>query len=220
MVVSEISIKGTAGGLVINPGPVDWQAFLDLLKKRLTETASFFQGGQVTLMAGTRPVTESELQSLETLLAEHGLALVAVDRSDPADIKPAPPVQKPANSSSPTDGGRGIMEESSSGVLLRRTLRSGQFIHHDGHVVILGDVNPGAEVVASGDVLVWGRLRGMVHAGVLGDETARVCALQLDPTQLRICELVARPPEGGRQRSVMPEVARIMDGQIVVEVWK
>jgi septum site-determining protein MinC len=105
-------------------------------------------------------------------------------------------------------------------VLLRRTLRSGQAVHHDGHVVILGDVNPGAEVVASGDVLVWGRLRGLVHAGASGDETARVCALQLNPTQLRIGEHIARPPEENRRRSVIPEVARVVNGQIVVEAWQ
>ncbi|MBI4770229.1 MAG: septum site-determining protein MinC, partial [Chloroflexi bacterium] len=55
-------------------------------------------------------------------------------------------------------------------VLVRRTLRSGRSVRHPGHVVIIGDVNPGAEIVAGGDIVVWGRLRGVVQAGAGGDE--------------------------------------------------
>ncbi|HLV36917.1 MAG TPA: septum site-determining protein MinC, partial [Spirillospora sp.] len=78
--------------------------------------------------------------------------------------------------------------------------------------------NPGAEVIATGDVIVWGRLRGNVHAGAEGDEDAVVCALDMTPTQLRIAGyIVTSPPE--KRHNPRPEVARVRDGQIVVEAW-
>jgi septum site-determining protein MinC len=110
------------------------------------------------------------------------------------------------------------LRESDDTLFLRRTVRSGQAIHHHSNVVVLGDVNSGAEIIAAGDVIVWGVLRGMVHAGYPDNEAALVCALQLGPVQLRIAHLLSRPPEGfGMQPR--PEVASIRQGQIVVEAW-
>jgi septum site-determining protein MinC len=96
-------------------------------------------------------------------------------------------------------------------------LRSGFSLQHPGHVVVIGDVNPGAEVIAGGDILVWGRLRGVVHAGAEGDEGAIVCALDLSPTQLRIAGQIAITPK--RRGKPHPEVARLHEGQVVAEPW-
>jgi septum site-determining protein MinC len=84
--------------------------------------------------------------------------------------------------------------------------------------VIIGDVNPGAEVVAGGDIVVWGRARGLVHAGALEDENAVICALELAPTQLRIASHIARSPEE-RPAQPVPERASVRDGQIVAVPW-
>jgi septum site-determining protein MinC len=84
-------------------------------------------------------------------------------------------------------------------------------------VVVIGDANPGSEIVAGGDVVVWGRLRGMVHAGAEGDDSAVVCALDLDPTQLRIAGQIAVTPK--RRSKPQPEIARLVDGQVVAEPW-
>jgi len=108
--------------------------------------------------------------------------------------------------------------ESSDTLFLRRTVRSGQAIHHPSSVVVLGDINPGAEIVAGGDVIVWGVLRGMVHAGYPDNENAVVCSLLLAPVQLRIAHLLSRPPDGFEVQP-RPEVAAIRQGQIVVEAW-
>jgi septum site-determining protein MinC len=104
-------------------------------------------------------------------------------------------------------------------VLWQRTLRSGQSIRHPGHVIVIGDVNPGAEIVAGGHVVVWGKLRGTVHAGATGDEAALICALHLAPTQLRIAGHITRSPEERRRESTA-EVAVVRDGQIVAIPWK
>jgi septum site-determining protein MinC len=103
-------------------------------------------------------------------------------------------------------------------LLVQRTVRSGQKCQYAGTIVVIGDVNPGAQVIAEGDVIVWGKLRGVVHAGAAGDENAMVGALLLAPTQLRIGNRIARAPDDKRARQ-FPEVARVRDGRIIVEPW-
>jgi septum site-determining protein MinC len=96
------------------------------------------------------------------------------------------------------------------------TLRGGQTLHHTGNIVVVGDVNPGAELVATGDVLVFGRLAGIAHAGAGGDESARIYAVELSPTQLRIASFIGAD-EGSKQRSTSrPEVAIARNGKIAV----
>lgn len=105
-------------------------------------------------------------------------------------------------------------------LLLQRTLRSGQSIQFPGNVVILGDVNPGAEIIAGGHIVVMGILRGVVHAGANGDESSTVTAFQLDPTQLRIATHITRPPDGAKEEGgTCPETAKIKDGMVVIEKY-
>ena len=75
------------------------------------------------------------------------------------------------------------------------TLRSGEELEAEGDILLLGDVNPGASISASGNVMVWGRLRGIAHAGKNGDKNSKIIALELRPVQLRIANFVARGPE-------------------------
>ena len=104
-------------------------------------------------------------------------------------------------------------------LLLKRTVRSGQKISYRGTVVILGDANPGSEIVATGDILVMGALRGMAHAGAEGDVSAIVAAFRLKPTQLRIAEIISRPPEDKEDLPQFPEIARLKDNIIVIEPY-
>ena len=102
--------------------------------------------------------------------------------------------------------------------MIRRTLRSGRTVHSRGHVIVYGDVNPGAQIIATGDIIIWGRLRGTVHAGVEGDMNAVICALDMSPNQLRIADLIATSPKDN-QRTIRPEVASVRDDHIIVEIW-
>jgi septum site-determining protein MinC len=151
-----------------------------------------------------------------------GLTLWAVEGTHPATELAARELGlevhlRPAASSSQATAEPASLEEM-VGVVVRGTLRSGQTIQHAGHIILIGDVNPGAEVVAGGDVIVWGKLRGTVHAGAMGDDRAVVCALQLAPSQIRIAMHIARPPERGRPPKV-PEMASVQEDRIVVERW-
>lgn len=102
---------------------------------------------------------------------------------------------------------------------LRQNLRSGQTVSHKGHLVIIGDINPGAEVMADGDITVWGCLRGVAHAGIGGNVNAEIRALKLQPIQIRIAHAIARAPDKPRVNyatSNGPETARMVDGKIKV----
>ncbi len=97
------------------------------------------------------------------------------------------------------------------------TLRGGQALEHAGNIIVVGDVNPGAELVAGGDILVFGTLRGVAHAGAQGDASARIYALELIPTQLRIAAMIAAADAGERASAAkVPEAAFISGGRIVI----
>jgi septum site-determining protein MinC len=230
---TRIDIKGTSYGLVIHVGPGDWNSLLGELTLRLEHTPSFFKGGRVALHVGPRQLTKRQLEHIGDLLRSHQMSLWAVIGESEETVEQAislgletrldsPQALRPPDEESEGATTRATTDTQSA-ILVRRTLRSGQSLHHAGHVVVIGDVNPGAEVIASGDVVVWGRLRGIVHAGAGGNDGAVVCALALAPMQLRISRYIARAPareldqeNAGRNA---PEVASVQDDQIVVQLW-
>lgn len=227
-----VAIKGIRDGLLISLSEAaDWPSITTELAARLDEQGQFFAGATVTLEAGERPVSKHELGGLKALLERRGMMLAVVLSDSMTTLDAAVALDVRTSTSAPTPGRApnetlsllpdtyNPEEEGSSGVLIRRTLRNGRTIHSGGHVVVLGDVNPGSEIVASGDIIVWGKLRGTAHAGANGDEEAVVCALDMTPTQLRIAGfIVTSPPE--KRRRVRPEIALIRNSQIVVEAWK
>jgi len=102
-------------------------------------------------------------------------------------------------------------------LIVQKHLRSGQRVEHNGDILILGDVNRDAQVIASGNVIVMGSLRGIAVAGALGDESAVVVALRMEPQQIRIGRKVAIQSDEERRSPGYPEIARVEDGNIVLE---
>ncbi len=105
---------------------------------------------------------------------------------------------------------------------IRRTIRSGQSISSDGNIIVIGDVNPGAEIIAKGDITVWGILGGIAHAGSDGNNYAKIRALKLNPVQIRIGEIFARRPDTinlpyiQKSCEYVPEEAFTYKGSIVI----
>jgi len=102
-------------------------------------------------------------------------------------------------------------------LVVDKSLRSGQKVEHNGDVLVLGDVNKDAQVVAVGNIIIMGTLRGIAIAGALGDEEAVVVALKMEPQQIRIGKKIAISEESERVSPGYPEVARVEDGMIVLE---
>jgi septum site-determining protein MinC len=243
-----VRIRGTSEGLVITLGAGDLEILLRELDERLSSTASFFRGGRVALHVGPRELTTEDLEALGHTLSRNGVSLWAVIGDSAATQAAAEalglettfgpqaifPPEAASTSRPERDEGRDegqletevedaalrLAQDLDLGVLIRRTLRSGQVVQHPGHVVVIGDVNPGAEIIAGGDVVVWGKLRGIVHAGATGDDEAVVCALSLAPLQLRIGNHIARAPEEREDLPERPEMASVQDSEIVAEPWE
>ncbi|HLI08924.1 MAG TPA: septum site-determining protein MinC [Ktedonobacteraceae bacterium] len=219
-----IAIKGTRNGLLLTLEPeTPFSDLLTALADRLAEAPTFFRGASLTVDTSRRTLRVYERVQLENLLAHYQMSVVPLEKvAQPLrnDDLSLPPFARPSVTAPLGEGEQGQRDqrESDDTLFLRRTIRSGQAIRHASNVVVLGDVNPGAEIVAAGDIIVWGVLRGMVHAGFPDNENAVVCSLQLCPVQLRIAHLLSRPPDGFEVQP-RPEVAAIRQGQIVVEAW-
>jgi septum site-determining protein MinC len=218
-----LPIKGVRDGLLVTLPEGAWENVRADLLATIDERGDFFRGARLVLQVDDRPLGAAELGSLRDSLAEREAALWAVLSSLPStraaaadlgletSLEPAPaPEEDDEVADADSDWDRAVF--------LQRTLRSGQSVRHPGHVVVLGDVNPGAEIIAGGHVLVWGRVRGVVHAGAGGDTSATVAALDLAPTQLRIASHIAVSPK--RRGAVRPEIALIRDGHLVAEPWE
>jgi septum site-determining protein MinC len=214
-------LKGSRTGLLLTlePGYV-WSQVLEVLAARLAESPTFFQGALLSVDTRRRALEPQEVAELQALLAPYEMAFKEVgsdELHDPRALPSGATRAAPAGDTTPTLAIRA--NDAANTLLTRRTIRSGQRLRYESSVVIMGDVNAGAEVIAGGDVLVWGTLRGTVHAGYPGNEEAVVCALALAPVQLRIGKLASRPPDDGALPPQLPEVASVKNGQIVVESW-
>ena len=222
-----VTFKGTREGLLVTFGEGGWHDLLNELAMQLDRPGaqSFFQGARVLLETGERALGVIELEELIALLAQHSMTLTSIlgqARAQEAldQLRASiPPSESAESIEASVAGNDDDAVEEPQALVIRRTVRSGQVVRHAGTVLVLGDVNPGAQVIAEGDVIVWGKLRGVVHAGASGDENAMVGALILTPTQLRIGGQIARAPDGKRPRNAPAEIARVRGGQIVVEPW-
>ena len=217
-----VKVKGIREGLLITIAEDEsWENALQALFQLLSEQETFFQGARLVLDVGTRKIRAAALGKLRDQLADHGVTLWAVlSRSSQTQANAqalglATQISRP-RSRRATARPR-VPEAGEEALFVPRTLRSGMKVEYPGHVVVLGHVHPGAEIIAGGSVIVWGRLRGMVHAGAYGDTKAVVCALDLAPTQLRIADRLATAP--AREGPPQPEIARLQNDQVVAEPW-
>ncbi len=231
-----ISIKGIRDGILI---AVDEEESLDgiaaMLQAELVAQHGFLAGSRVILSVGKRSMSPADITPFQELLAAHDMTLWTIlterESTREAARQLALATRLPGSNADLNGNARQLLDddgeepapaqapdEAANSLLLRETLRSGRSVYHQGHVVIIGDVNPGAEVIAGGDVVVWGKLRGLVHAGAHGDGAAVICALALNPTQLRIADQIAIAP-GEKRRRPQPEQVRLIDDQLVAEEW-
>lgn len=205
-----IVFKGYRSGLIlIIPEEGAFQIYLQELEEHLNKARSFFKGAKVTVQTGSRELSEPEQTALFGILNEHGLVVQQLQNNSENEVA------KNLNQK-----GKKTANEFINTITVKKTVRSGQKIQFEGNLLIIGDVNPGAEVIASGDIVVLGKLRGIAHAGADGNSSAQIFALQLNPVQIRIADIFTRDSEknrGFKNSNSGPEVARIKDKMIVVE---
>lgn len=197
----------------VPPSEVSWSEIWQQMKLRLKAGDRFrLPNTPVHLVARDRLLDTRQLQELAESLNEVQLQLKSVSTSRRqtaiAAVSSGYSVEQTQPESTLNLASATASEPLADALYLQMTVRSGHLIRHPGSVIILGDLNPGGIVVADGDILVWGRLRGIAHAGASGNRECLIMAVQMEPTQLRIADAVARAPEKSPMQ-FYPEVAHI-----------
>lgn len=201
-----VVFKGSKNGLqLVFDESADFKVVLEHLKQKLDSAVGFFTTGATVEVPLTARVLSAEQQDdLSRLLSAYGLTF----RETSATAKPAEAdvCLHPDTTEAQT-------------LFIGKTLRGGQEVVYSGSVVILGDVNPGAEVIAGGDIVIRGTCRGVVHAGAYGNMKATISANRLLASQIRIAGLIARSPDHMEvgQPSEGMETARIEEGNVIIE---
>jgi len=207
-----VSIKGTKNGLVIVFDPNrEFEEIRNTLLSKMESSKGFFKGAKFSIFQGPQEIPTSQKNELENICRQFGLV--------PNNDKQA--VFKTETTKNPFKIPRVAVQPDAgeAALMVKRSLRSGQRIVYPGHIVVLGDVHPGAEIVSGGSILVMGSCRGTVHAGADGNRTAKVVARRLAPTSLSIADWRHHPERPG----VTPDdcqVARLSGAKIIFEKFQ
>ncbi|MBX9259010.1 septum site-determining protein MinC [Desmonostoc muscorum CCALA 125] len=217
----QVQLKSEGGRLLLILPPesqvpaseLSWSDIWQQTRQRLNAGDRFrISNTPVHLMAQDRLVDARQLQELAEALSEVQLRLISVSTSRRqtaiAAVTSGYSVEQLQPVTSLNTEPKATAIPQADALYLEMTVRSGVEIRHPGTVILLGDLNPGGIVIADGDIIVWGRLRGIAHAGAGGNLSCLIMALQMEPTQLRIADAVARAPEKSPMQ-FSPEVAHI-----------
>ncbi len=220
---SIVQIKGLRDSLLVSLSEAPWAEQRAALLAQIDGQPAFFQGARMALDVGSQVLKVNDMVELRDHLSERNVSLWAVVSESPTTEKTAQLLGLATRISRPHPEPPSHRVEvanitDETALFLNKTLRSGTRVEFGGHMVVLGDVNPGAEIVADGSVLVWGKLRGAVAAGMNGHEDAVVCALDLFPTRLQLGKQSLDLAD--RRETGKPEVALLRNGVIVVEHWQ
>ncbi|WP_018703413.1 septum site-determining protein MinC [Anaeromusa acidaminophila] len=188
-----VVFKGNRGGIQLFLADTDnMEALFKELAEKLANASQFFLAGtrlQVKIPSSWRDEAV-EQEKLTQLLAKYELQWEPFEETEEKSLQ-------------------------AETLYVTRTLRSGQEIRHEGDIEITGDVNPGAVVVAGGNIRIVGACRGVVHAGFPSDRSAHIIADRLMASQIRIADLIARAPDEVLEQPKQTEMARI-ENEIVV----
>jgi septum site-determining protein MinC len=225
--VELFTIKGLKGGpTFLFDDQAPFAHITKAVEEELERANGFFRDSPVVLHFGTRVLSKEEWWGLKDVLHRAGLLLRYAVATDSASrellYKEGLAVRESMLlPNSEQKKAQVATAQGGTALYLRRSLRSGQKEVFDGDVALVGDINQGAEILAGGDVIVFGTVRGVVHAGYPDNKEAVVVALNLIPLQLRIGPLIARSDERQHhRRAASPEVARVKDELIVIEPYQ
>ncbi len=205
MTKESVILKGTKDGVrVVLDSSVPFSGVFDDIIKKFESAKGFFSKGKCTISFEGRHISDADRLKLERkineLLPDCDIVILYSE-----DEQSSPKVF--------TDIKEGYTK------FYEGTVRSGRLLQSEGNLVVLGDINPGSEVVAAGNIVVMGSVRGIVHAGCTGNREAFIVALNLSPTQIRIADIITRPPDDDERKKIVPEKAYIKDETIYIEEY-
>lgn len=197
---NHVTIKGIKDGLVfLLDDKCEFGTLLEELRYKLEHSHQNILTGpiiHVDVKLGTRIITEDQKELILEILRQKGNLLIrSVEMPEPEpEVDPHQVI-----------------------TTLSGMVRSGQVLHHEGNLLFLGDVNPGGTIACTGDIFILGSLRGMAHAGTEGNIEAVIAASYLAPTQLRIAEIISRPPDEWENRETSMEFAYLCEGKMQID---
>lgn len=201
-----ITIKGNKDGL---NALVDMNKFsgfdemLDILTEKLSRGKKFYKDSTLYISINMSTISKRNMEKLKVVLFDEiGIKDIILEENK---------VEEKENKTF-----NGIYEGRTK--FIRKTVRGGQSVNFPGNIVIIGDVNSGAEVYAGGNIIVLGSIKGNVFAGTTGNNKAIIAAFSLQPKILKIGKIITISPDD-IDKPRYPEVARIKDGSIIVEPY-
>ncbi len=211
---NSVIIKGNKYGItVILDKDLPFEELKEAVAAKFRESTKFFGHAQMAASFEGRKLSEKEEREILDVIAENSdfriICILDTDQEKEEMFK------KSLNAR--------LRELSAqSGQFYKGTLRSGQVLEAESSIVVLGDVNPGAKVISKGNVIVLGALKGTVYAGAAGAETSFVAALEMNPMQIRIGDIVARSGDEqtkAKSKKVEKEakIAYVDEGYIYME---
>lgn len=205
-----VTFKGVNKGVYLNIIGNDMEAIKEEIKEKMKTSASFYRGTNI-IGIKSQHLSSKELLEIKFMLQyKYDLSI-----ADDIDFE----IQE--KELSPKKDMEGIFEGIDIGMtkFVNGTIRSGQVEIYTGNIVIIGDVNPGGLIQAKGNIIVLGSIKGLAHAGIGGNRDAIVAAYHMQPTQLRIADIIVRPPDEGAESYKLPEIAKIKKGKVIIEPY-
>ncbi len=212
---NSVMIKGDKHGIVlVMDKDIPFSDLLENIAAKFSSAAKFYGNANMAITFKGRNLSiEEERQILDTIESNTKLNIICIvdnDEERQAFFKKA--VEEKL-----------LATDTKNGQFHKGTLRSGQILEAESSIIILGDVNPGAKVIAKGNVIVLGSLKGTIYAGVNGNKNAFVVALYMSPSQIRIGDTIARAPDtdvynkNKKVFEIEPKIAFVEDGNIYIE---
>lgn len=204
-----VVIKGNKSGIrIVLDAELEFDELLNEVEKKFSSSAGFLGNAQVAVSFEGRELTEEEEAILLQCIAEHSdLDVVCVLDND----------KKREEYFTQSLNERLLQMNSNTGQFFKGNLRSGQVMEFETSIVILGDVNVGAQVVSTGNVVVLGALNGTVYAGASGRDNCFVVALKMNPMQIRIGDVIARSSDEKTAPPKEPQIAYLEQGAIYID---
>ncbi len=221
---ANVGFKGTVNCLtMILQEQDDFSFILKEIENKISDAGKFFKDAILDVKYKGKNLTKSQEQEIFDLLCrKSGAKIKSIKKEEmknsieKIDSKVDSTAKEYLKTKMKHFYFKGLEEGMSK--FYRGTVRSGHKIDFDGNVVVIGDLNPGGEIKATGNVIVIGTLRGTVHAGADGNKDAIIIALSLRPTQLRIADVITRPPDDdGENIELLPEIAYVKNEQMYIE---
>ncbi|XEC97693.1 septum site-determining protein MinC [Paenibacillus tarimensis] len=197
-----ITIKGVKEGLLfLLDDQCEFSALLDELRYKLEKSHQQVLTGpliHIHVKLGSRHVSEEQKEQIRTIIRQRGNLMVqSIDSDKLEQVKSS--------------------DTSDEIKIITGVIRSGQTVEYNGNVLLMGDLNPGGTLLCTGDIYVMGALRGLAHAGTEGRTDAIIGASLLRPTQLRIADVISRPPDEWVTGDAAMEFAYLNDGQMQID---